>query len=65
MLPVMGGKFKVWIKKMGNGPLKVLLLHGGPGFTHQYLEAMESFLPEAGIDVLLRPAGLRKFRHPG
>jgi len=29
----------------------VLLLHGGPGFTHQYLEAMESFLPEAGIEM--------------
>ena len=51
MIPVMGGKYKVWTKKIGNGPLKVLLLHGGPGFTHQYLEAMESFLPEAGIEM--------------
>jgi proline iminopeptidase len=51
MIPVMGGRFKVWTKKMGCGPLKVLLLHGGPGFTHQYLEAMESFLPEAGIEM--------------
>jgi proline iminopeptidase len=51
MIPVMDGKYKVWTKKMGSGPLKVLLLHGGPGFTHQYLEAMESFLPEAGIEM--------------
>ena len=51
MIPVMGGQYKVWTKKMGSGPLKVLLLHGGPGFTHQYLEAMESFLPEAGIEM--------------
>jgi proline iminopeptidase len=51
MIPVMGGKFKVWTKRVGSGPLKVLLLHGGPGFTHQYLEAMESFLPEAGIEM--------------
>jgi proline iminopeptidase len=51
MLPVMGGKYKVWTKKMGSGPLKVLLLHGGPGFTHQYLEAMESFLPQAGTEM--------------
>jgi proline iminopeptidase len=35
----------------GRASLKVLLLHGGPGFTHQYLEAMESFLPEAGIEM--------------
>jgi proline iminopeptidase len=51
MVPVMGGRYKVWTKRMGTGPLKVLLLHGGPGFTHQYLEAMESFLPEAGIEM--------------
>jgi proline iminopeptidase len=29
----------------------VLLLHGGPGFPHDYLEAMESFLPQAGIEM--------------
>ncbi len=51
MIAVRGGRYKVWTKKMGSGPLKVLLLHGGPGFTHQYLEAMESFLPEAGIEM--------------
>jgi len=51
MVPVRGGTYKVWTKRMGSGPLKVLLLHGGPGFTHQYLEAMESFLPEAGIEM--------------
>ncbi len=51
MLPVVGGKYKVWTKKMGSGPIKVLLLHGGPGFPHDYLEAMESFLPQAGIEM--------------
>jgi len=51
MIPVVGGKYKVWTKRLGSGPLKVLLLHGGPGFTHDYLEAMESFLPQAGIEM--------------
>lgn len=51
MVPIMGGRYKVWTKRIGSGPLKVLLLHGGPGFTHQYLEAMESFLPPAGIEM--------------
>lgn len=51
MLPVAGGRYKVWTKKLGSGPVKVLLLHGGPGFTHEYLEAMESFLPQAGIEM--------------
>ena len=30
---------------------KVLLLHGGPAVTHAYLEAMESFLPDASIEM--------------
>jgi proline iminopeptidase len=51
LVPVVGGKYKVWTKKIGSGPIKVLLLHGGPGFTHEYLEAMESFLPQAGIEM--------------
>jgi proline iminopeptidase len=34
MIPVVGGKYKVWTKRMGSGPVKVLLLHGGPGFPH-------------------------------
>jgi proline iminopeptidase len=51
MIPVCGGKYKVWTKRLGNGPVKVLLLHGGPGLSHAYLEAMESFLPQAGIEM--------------
>jgi proline iminopeptidase len=45
------GSFAVWTKRVGNNPdLKVLLLHGGPGCTHEYLEACDSFLPHAGIE---------------
>lgn len=51
MVPVCSSKYKVWTKKVGSGPVKVLLLHGGPGFPHDYLEAMESFLPQAGIEM--------------
>ncbi len=51
MVPVVGGKYKVWTKKVGSGPVKVLLLSGGPGGSHEYLEALESFLPEAGIEM--------------
>jgi proline iminopeptidase len=51
MVPVCDGKYKVWTKRVGSGPVKVLLLHGGPGFPHPYLEAMESFLPQAGIEM--------------
>ena len=45
------GQFSVWTKRTGNNPdLKVLLLHGGPGSTHEYLEACDSYLPAAGIE---------------
>ena len=44
------GKYNVWTKKVGNGEIKVLLLHGGPAFTHDYLECFEDFLPSAGIE---------------
>jgi proline iminopeptidase len=45
------GSFRVWVKRTGNNPrLKVLLLHGGPGATHEYLEACDSFLPAAGVE---------------
>src|SRR5215469_4418098 len=45
------GTFRVWVKRTGNNPrLKVLLLHGGPGATHEYLEACDSFLPAAGVE---------------
>jgi len=45
------GDFHVWVKRIGNNPKeKVLILHGGPGFTHEYLEAVDSYLPGAGIE---------------
>lgn len=44
------GDFHVWTKRFGNGPIKVLLLHGGPAATHEYYEAFESFFPQAGIE---------------
>ncbi len=44
------GKYNVWTKKIGDGKIKVLLLHGGPGFTHDYFECFEDFLPKEGIE---------------
>lgn len=47
------GKFNVWTKKFGNNPkIKLLLLNGGPGATHEYFECMESFLPAEGIELI-------------
>jgi len=53
MIPIETSKgvFQVWTKRIGNHPtMKVLLLHGGPGATHEYLEAFDSYFPQAGIE---------------
>lgn len=45
------GTFRVWTKRTGNNPdVKVLLLHGGPGLTHEYLEVFDSYFPGAKIE---------------
>ena len=45
------GTFTVWTKRVGNNPtLKVLLLHGGPGASHEGFEAFDSYFPGAGVE---------------
>jgi proline iminopeptidase len=47
------GTFKVWTKRIGNNPkIKLLLLNGGPGATHEYFECFENFLPAEGIEII-------------
>ncbi|HRY43215.1 MAG TPA: proline iminopeptidase-family hydrolase [Thermoanaerobaculia bacterium] len=53
MIPVEtpAGPFRVWTKRVGNNPrVKLLLLHGGPGFTHEAFEACDTRLPAAGVE---------------
>ncbi len=43
--------YRVWTKRFGkNDRIKVLLLHGGPAMTHEYMECFESFFPQANIE---------------
>ncbi|MBO3117563.1 proline iminopeptidase-family hydrolase [Winogradskyella sp. DF17] len=45
------GEFNVWTKRVGNNPkIKVLLLHGGPGFTHEIYECFDGYFPQEGIE---------------
>jgi len=45
------GTFNVWTKRVGNNPsIKVLLLHGGPGGTHELFETFDSYFPGASIE---------------
>ena len=53
MIPIQTpkGEFNVWTKRVGNNPrMKVLLLHGGPGATHEIYECFDSFFPQAEIE---------------
>jgi len=45
------GTFNVWTKRVGNNPtVKLLLLHGGPGMTHEYFESADAYLPAGGVE---------------
>lgn len=45
------GEFKVWTKRFGTNPkIKILLLHGGPASTHEYMECFETFFQREGFE---------------
>ncbi|ASK28611.1 proline iminopeptidase [Chryseobacterium sp. T16E-39] len=53
MIPITtpAGDFKVWTKRFGSNPkIKILLLHGGPGMTHEYMECFETFFQKEGFE---------------
>lgn len=50
IVPISGG-FHVWTRQVGESPVKMLLLHGGPGFNHEYLECFADHLPPAGVEI--------------
>ncbi len=55
MIPIStpGGDFKVWTKRVGNNPtMKVLLLHGGPGGTHEVFDCFDGYFPSEGIEYI-------------
>lgn len=55
MIPVStpGGEFRVWTKRVGNNPgMKLLLLHGGPGGTHEVFDCFDGYFPSEGIEYI-------------
>ena len=47
------GEFSVWVKRVGNNPqIHLLLLHGGPGATHELYECFDGYLPVEGIEYI-------------
>jgi proline iminopeptidase len=55
MIPIQTpkGEFNVYTQRVGeNSDIKVLLLHGGPGMTHQQYSNFIDFLPQEGIEFI-------------
>jgi len=55
MIPIttLKGTFNVWTKRVGNNPkMKVLLLHGGPGGTHEFFENFDGYFPKEEIEYI-------------
>lgn len=55
MIPVktLKGTFNVYTKRIGNNPdIRLLLLHGGPGGTHEEFGNFEGFLPREEIEYI-------------
>lgn len=53
MIPIKtpAGEFNVWTKRFGKNPrIKILLLHGGPAATAEYMECYQSFFPQEGFE---------------
>lgn len=53
MIPIQTpvGRFNVWTKRFGsNSKIKILLLHGGPAMTHEYMECFETFFLREGYE---------------
>ena len=47
------GTFNVYTKRMGNNPtMRVLLLHGGPGGTHEEFGNFDGYLPHEEIEYI-------------
>lgn len=44
--------YRVWTKRVGNGPIKILVLHGGPGISHEYLECLQDFFPKNQFQII-------------
>lgn len=55
MIPIKTAKgvFNVWTKKVGDNPrIKVLLLHGGPGATHEYFECFVHSSQKKALNII-------------
>lgn len=47
------GEYRVWTKRCNDSPTKrLLLLHGGPGMTHEYFESFDTYFADGDIEYI-------------
>ncbi|NCB02831.1 MAG: alpha/beta fold hydrolase [Spirochaetia bacterium] len=47
------GEYKVWTKRCGENPTKrLLLLHGGPGMSHEYFKSFDKWFTDSDIEYI-------------
>lgn len=51
MVSVHNNQYKVFTQKIGDGKIKLLLLHGGPANGHEYFENFPAHLAKKGVTV--------------
>ena len=51
MVSVHNNQYKVFTQKIGDGKIKLLLLHGGPANGHEYFENFPAHLRKKGVTL--------------
>ncbi len=47
------GEYNVWIQRCGDNPTKrLLLLHGGPGMSHEYFKSFDKWFADSDIEYI-------------
>ena len=47
------GTFHVWTQRNGSSPsMRLLLLHGGPGATHEYFKSFDTYFADSDIEFI-------------
>ena len=61
------GTFNVWTQRCGKSPTKrLLLLHGGPGMSHEYFKSFETWFSDTDIEyIYYDQLGSHKSDNPG
>ena len=56
------GRHELYVERHGDGPIALVVLHGGPGISFEYLRRLEQLAGDELTRAVLRPARRRPLR---